>query len=40
MSEDETLDDIQAWLNALESMIALRAAQLPADNRALCGSAS
>jgi hypothetical protein len=34
MSEDEDLDEIQAWLNAFESMIALLAAQLPTDNRA------
>lgn len=31
---DDDLEHIEAWLNALESMIALLAAQLPADNRA------
>lgn len=31
---DDDLEDVEAWLNAVESMIALLAAQLPADNRA------
>lgn len=30
---DEDLEDIEGWLNALESMIALLAAQLPAAAR-------
>lgn len=33
MPEDD-LKNFEAWLNALESMIALLAAQLPVDNRA------
>lgn len=33
MTEDD-LENVEAWLNALESMIALLAAQLPAHNRA------
>jgi hypothetical protein len=31
---NDDLENIEAWLNALESMIALLAAQVPADNRA------
>jgi len=31
---DEDLENIEAWLSALESMIALLAAQLPAAARA------
>jgi hypothetical protein len=32
-SDGDNLQDVEAWLNAIESMIALLAAQLPAAER-------
>jgi hypothetical protein len=31
--DEDSLEDVEAWLNAVESMIALLAAQLPAAAR-------
>jgi uncharacterized protein YdhG (YjbR/CyaY superfamily) len=33
MRDEDSLENVEAWLSAIESMIALLAAQLPPDER-------